>query len=118
MREKLVVSVYQSLLLDRTLKTTVEDNFENEAIDPYVYALVDRLEKDKGNYIQKIEPHLNHWSFARLAYMDQAILLVAMAELEEGVNDKAVIINEAVNIAKTYCDEDSFRYINSVLDHS
>ena len=118
MREKLVISVYQSLLLEKPLTNTVENNFEDEIVDPYIYALVDRLKKHKDDYIAEIEPYLNHWTFARLAYIDQAILLVAMAELEEGMNDKAVIINEAVNIAKTYCDEDSFRYINSVLDHS
>lgn len=114
LRERLVVCTYQSLLLDRDIIDTVKDNFDT--IDPYMQSIASLIKEHKQDYIARIEPHLNKWRFARLSYVDQAILLVAMAELQDGTNDKAVIINEAITIAKTYCDEDSYRYINSVLD--
>ena len=37
-------------------------------------------------------------------------------ELKRKETDKAVIINEAIEIAKLYCDEDAPKLINGVLD--
>ena len=39
--------------------------------------------------------------------MEQAILLFALAELEQAIQDKTVIVNEAIELAKMYCDEDA-----------
>ena len=49
-------------------------------------------------------------------YIDQAILLVATSEILTAKVDRAVAIDEAVNIAKEYSDDESFKYINGVLD--
>lgn len=85
-------------------------------VDPYLLALVKDLNENEAAYIKEITSYLNRWQFTRLNYVDQAILLMARAELKLAENDKAVIIDEAVNLAKEFSDVDAFKYINGVLD--
>lgn len=53
----------------------------------------------------------------RLSYIDQAILLVGTSEYNLNKDNKKIIIDEAVRIAKEYSDDDSYKYINGVLDN-
>lgn len=115
MREKLIFAEYQHLLLNKDLEACIASNFK-EPINEYVLELFALLEVNESSYIEMISPLLNKWTFDRLNYVDQAIILVATAELKAQKNDKAVIINEAIKFAKTYCDDEAYRYINGVLD--
>ena len=118
-RKKLVFAVYQYLLLNSDLNSTVVDAFDVEditLIDEYVLKLVGAIKANRSSYVEKISKHLKRWTFERLNYLDQAILLVGAAELDVKKVDKAIVINEAINLAKEYCDDDAFKYINGVLD--
>ena len=114
-REKIVFSLYQHLLLHKDLNSCFDDNLEEE--DEYVIALRNDLIANKDAYIEEISKYLNKWSFERLNLVEQAILLEAVSEISQGLNDKAVVIDEAVIMAKEYCDEEAYKYINGVLDH-
>ncbi len=48
--------------------------------------------------------------------MELAILLVGCYELLETEQGKEVIINEAVELSKKYCDEDAYKFINGLLN--
>jgi N utilization substance protein B len=64
-----------------------------------------------------IKKHAENWALHRLAATDRAVLRLAIFELtspENGVPPGAVI-NEAVELAKTYGDEDSGRFVNGIL---
>ena len=74
--------------------------------------------KYKDIYIEKINQSLNdEWEFKRLGYVEQAILIIACCELDLDVSPKAIVIDEAVTLAKKYCDEETYKLINGVLDH-
>ncbi len=58
-----------------------------------------------------------HWRLERLAAVDRNILRVAMYELlHHPDTPPAVVIDEAIEIAKRYGAEDSARFVNGVLD--
>ena len=116
-RVKLVFALYQSLLLNKEISRSVEDNFDDEEKNEYVTALENDLIIDKDNYIEEISLHLKKWTFERLSYLEQAILLVATSEIKKEIASKNIIIDEAIRIAKMYCDEKSYQYINGVLDN-
>ncbi len=64
-----------------------------------------------------IRAHLQNWSFERLKKVDLAILRVGVYSLMYQRDIPAQItIDEAIEIAKEYGAEDSFRFINGVLD--
>jgi len=41
---------------------------------------------------------------------------MAISEITLEFDEKAIIINEAVEIAKLFCEEDQYKYINGLLD--
>lgn len=64
-----------------------------------------------------IEKHLKGWKFERLQLVDRAILRVGSYELLFRREVPAsVVIDEAVEIAKDYGSDDSYRFVNGVLD--
>jgi len=64
-----------------------------------------------------IKRHLEHWAFERLKKVDLAILRVSIYSLAYQTDIPAQItIDEAIEIAKEYGAEDSYRFINGVLD--
>ena len=68
-------------------------------------------------YIQKINEYLRKdWDFNRLSVIEQAILLMGFQEILVNQTPKSVVINEAINLSKKYCDDDSYKLINGVLD--
>jgi N utilization substance protein B len=58
-----------------------------------------------------------HWRLERLAAVDRNILRLAMFELiYETDTPHAVVIDEAIEIAKKFGSKDSGRFVNGVLD--
>jgi len=92
------------------------DNIPEEDFDEFSNKILTDLDEHKFNYIDKISGHLVKWTFDRLNLVEQAILLEATSELLLKLNDKAVVIDEAIRLTKLYCDEESYKYINGVLD--
>jgi N utilization substance protein B len=68
----------------------------------------------------KIEASSKNWKMTRLDKVDLAILRVAIFELlmmdEKDRPDAAVVINEAVEIAKKFGNSKSPLFVNGVLD--
>jgi N utilization substance protein B len=70
------------------------------------------------SYIDEvIVTHLEHWDLNRLSYVDRAILRFSTFSLifQDEIPD-TVIINEAIDIAKQFGTDDSYRFVNGVLD--
>jgi N utilization substance protein B len=66
---------------------------------------------------EAITGHLQNWSFERLKKVDLAILRIgAYSLLFQHDIPAQITIDEAIEIAKEYGSEDSYRFINGVLD--
>jgi N utilization substance protein B len=64
-----------------------------------------------------IEPQLRHWRLERMAVIDRLILRMAAWELrQDDDTPAAVVIDEAVELARTYSTDESVRFVNGVLD--
>lgn len=119
-REVAMICLYQHLLLNLDSETIIENNEERlkDLSDDYFFrSIFNNAINNKAFIEQKINSVLQEWQFDRLGYVEQAILLMAVCELFTEDNDRAVIINEAVELAKRYADEPSFKLINGVLDN-
>jgi len=63
-----------------------------------------------------IGKHAANWRFERLAAIDRAILRLAVHELLGGETPSKVVLNEAVELAKKFSNEESKGFVNGVLD--
>ena len=64
-----------------------------------------------------IKSHLQNWSFERLKRVDLAVLRIgAYSLLHQRDIPAQITIDEAIEIVKEYGSEDSYRFINGVLD--
>jgi len=85
-----------------------------------VYAFADELIKNSIINIDeiesKIDKHSDNWSLERIAHLDRNILHIAIFELLYTDTPPAVVINEAIEIAKKFCSEGSGKFINGILD--
>ncbi len=117
MREKIVFALYRHLLLRRDILAEIEEFDEQESEEKeYASEILKDVYENEGLYIEEISRYLPNWNFDRENYVEQALLLAAVSELKLQKTDRAIVLDEAVQIAKKYCDEDSYRYINGVLD--
>ncbi len=66
-------------------------------------------------YAGYIDNVMESWSFNRLGFLEKTVLLNGCAEFDLRQVQAAVIIDEAVRLAKAYCEEKSYRIINKVL---
>ncbi len=64
----------------------------------------------------KIQEHLHDWDYDAIGKVEKAIMRLGAYEILVAKTDKAIIINEAVELAKTLADEKSPQFINGVLD--
>lgn len=79
--------------------------------------LVRGAQRDLERIDKAIAAAAIHWRFERLAAVDRNILRIATYELmAEGETPASVIINEAVEMAKRFSEEDSPAFVNGVLD--
>ena len=120
-REKAVIGIYQYLLTESSIEDIdlyLKDQHELSEEKDYLFAkqLIINVLDNTNQYINLINKYLkNDWKFDRLPKMEQSILLVATCEILETDLAKEIIVNEAVVLAKKYCDETSYKYINGVL---
>lgn len=71
--------------------------------------------------IDRIDPLIadaaEHWRIERMAVTDRIILRLAVYEfLEQPATPGRVIINEALELARTFSTDDAVRFINGILD--
>jgi N utilization substance protein B len=77
-----------------------------------------RVAMDRTGEIDKlIEGHADHWRMERMAAVDRNILRCSVAEfLGYPTTPRAVVINEAIEIARKFSSPESVQFINGVLD--
>jgi transcription antitermination protein NusB len=83
----------------------------------FAVQLVEGVRLERIALDRQIADALEHWSIGRLARVDLNILRLALYELQRVDEVPArVTIDEAIELAKTYGDEESGSFVNGVLD--
>jgi N utilization substance protein B len=89
--------------------------FEKADAEHYV-ALLHGAIREVGPLRAAISPHLDR-PVAELSPVEHAVLLIGVFELVHHVEiPYRVVINEAVEVAKSFGGTDGFKYVNGVLD--
>ena len=119
LRKKIMTVLYQASVFDKNkIEYNIDDlikdasEIENEFIKEIVYGTITY----KDSLDELANKYMNNWTIDRLGFTDQAILRMSIFELLYTETPDIVVINEAVELAKTYSDEKVTNMINGVLD--
>ena len=122
-REKAIIAIYQYLMESNDRNDVINNLINDPSLKNREHEINDALflvENTLGNFRdyqvlikQNLKPG---WTIKRLSKMELAIMLIGVCEIVTNTTPKNVVINEAVNIAKKYCDDDSYKFINGVLN--
>ena len=86
-------------------------------LDPFSIDLIRMTIENIPEIDEAIRPHLKRWTLERLPRISHAILRVSCAQLFYMGQDipNSVVINEAVELAKTFGSGDEYIFINGTL---
>ncbi|WP_033541761.1 transcription antitermination factor NusB [Planococcus sp. CAU13] len=114
-REKALQTLFQ---LDGT-ELTIEEAAEHVMAgdkDNFYTLLVEGTHTNMSEIDEKLRGHLENWSLERLPKVERTILRMAVFELSYMEDAPSrVIMNEAIELSKTFGDEKSSRFVNGVL---
>lgn len=83
-------------------------------------AFAEQLVRTTVGNLDKIDPLITetaeHWRLSRMAALDRLILRLAIGEFLHAETPRNVIINEALELAKTFSGDESAKFINGILD--
>jgi N utilization substance protein B len=121
-REHALKILYQVEVKKEALNDLMKQYWEDNPSEDEVIAFADKLVRGTIANLEALDAtivrHTDNWDLSRMAIIDRNILRFGAYEMLylEDVPPK-VTINEAVNIAKKYSQEDSGKFVNGVLDH-
>ena len=118
-RKRAVDILYEADLRDRDRMELLRERVADPTTPPvndHAVRLVEGVVEQASRIDELIEEHASGWSLERLPDVDRAVLRMAVYELlwVDDVPD-AVVIDEAVELAKSLSTDDSPAYVNGVL---
>lgn len=63
-----------------------------------------------------IQKHAEHWRLERMPIVDRNVLRLAVYEMLKTDTPPAVLIDEAIELARQFSTEESVHFVNGVLD--
>jgi len=121
-RENVLKILYQMEILGDELDTVLDKYWDtsptfDDTIKKFANELVKGIAEKKNELDEVIKNKLKNWNFERVAIIDRNILRMGVYEImfRDDIPD-SVSINEAIEIAKKYGDQESSRFINGILD--
>ena len=92
------------------------NNIHEKKVQEYIQDVIYGIEDNKEAIIEQINKELSEkWELNRLSKINIAILKLAIYEILYKKLPYKVVINEAVELAKSYGDENAPSFINGIL---
>ena len=95
----------------------VNRGFElNVPLNGEIAHLVSSVIENRDELEKVYEPYSANWRSERISVCTKLILLFAIWEFKYTTIDLRIIINEAIELAKCFAEEDAYRFVNGILD--
>lgn len=111
---------YQARGVDlfKVLERNLKDQSDKIKDTAFAHELAKKIEEHEAKITSLIEKYAPQWPLAKMDPVERAILYVGVCELIDPGKDVPlnVAINEAIELAKTYGDENSAKFVNGVLN--
>ena len=119
LREKIMTILYQIEMYkksnyDYDINKVIKENME--VYNNFVNSIVNGVLNNINELDDLANKYLNNWTIDRIETIGACILRMGIYEIKYTDTPDIVAINEAVELAKKYCDEKVKNMINAVLD--
>jgi N utilization substance protein B len=119
-RETIVGLLYASDIGNEGIDKFVDELFEEKKIRnkqlEFAKGLYSGIKINLSSVDEVINNYLKEWNLSEIGNIERAILRLATYEILYSDLDDAVVINEAIELAKKLCNDTSPKFINGVLD--
>lgn len=115
-REKALQTLFQIDVSGIETEEALENVLKQKEKDQFLVQLIEGTTQHLSEIDNVIETNLENWSLPRLAKVDLNVLRIGVYELlfNPDIPDN-VAINEAIEVAKKYGDENSGKFVNGLL---
>jgi N utilization substance protein B len=111
-REQALILLYEA----ESRSLSVPEVVREQVVVPHSAALALGVEEAQVTYDEMISSRAKGWRLERMPMIDRAVLRLALHELREFPDvPTAVVMNEAIELAKRFSTEDSGRFVNGIL---
>ena len=118
-RRLAVQALYQWQLNKQPIDKIIEEFKGSELyknIDPdYFSYLLTNIDSRFDELKEKVE-NASNLSWGRIQPVEKGVILIGVLELQSGILNPHITINECVELSKHFGSEDGYRFINGVLD--
>lgn len=119
-RESIIGLLYAEDIGNAGIEKFIDELFEEKKIrnqqKEFALGLYQGVKEKQAIIDDAINQHLKEWNLSEIGMLERAILRLGAYEVLYSDLDNAVVINEAIELAKKLCNETSPKFINGVLD--
>lgn len=119
-RESIVGLLYAGDIGNAGIDKFIDELFEEKKIrnlqKNFALSLYNGIKDNLTAVDLAINKHLKEWDLNQIGTVERAILRLGAYEILYTELDNAVVINEAIELAKKLCNETSPKFVNGVLD--
>jgi len=106
--EEATTAYFETLYSEESRTQPQRDAFLDQLVTGAV-ASIEELDR-------RISQHAEHWRIERMPTVDRNILRLAVYEMLHSDTPAPVVIDEALELARRYSNEESVQFVNGVLD--
>ncbi len=122
-RELALQGLYQIEISEDQAGDVLKLDWVEGKIDREMEEFTRKLINGTLNHIQEIDQYIQkyspNWNLSRINILDKNLLRFSIYSLlYQKEIPSTIIINEAVDIAKKFCEDDSYKFINGILDEA
>lgn len=119
-RETVVQMLYQKDLNPDVpadaIRDMIQESLHDQELARFAWSLFAGVMEVRKVLDEKIETTAAHWSLSRMAPTDRNVIRLGVFELWHTDTPHRVVIDEALELAKTYGGPNSSSFVNGILD--
>lgn len=98
------------------IRNSVEEQLNDETLVNFAWSLFTGVREQRDAIDEKITAVSDHWRIDRMAPTDRNVIRIGIFEIEKIGTPSAVVLNEAVELAREFGTEHSSAFVNGILD--
>jgi transcription antitermination protein NusB len=111
--------IYQIDIRDNASLSSIFEDLETDTYAEDTQKWAYELAKNTVDHLDTIDTIIKkysiEWDMDRLNHIDKALLRIGIAEMDYDNTPVQVVVNEVLELAKTYSTEESAKFINGIL---